>query len=61
MNFYALFRGGGQCPKNLKHDFEIIVDPKGLPSGSTFWLGFETHMGAREDTPIFRPMQGPKI
>ena len=26
-------------PKFLKHDFEIMVDPKGVPSEPTFWLG----------------------
>ena len=27
--------------KSWKHDFEIAGDPKGTPSGSTFWSGFE--------------------
>ena len=35
-------RGGGvQGLKSWKHDFEITGDPKGPPSGSTFWSGFE--------------------
>ena len=33
--------GGGQGLKSWKHDFEITGDPKGPPSGSTFWRGFE--------------------
>ena len=32
---------GVQGQKSLKHDFEITGDPKGPPSGSTFWLGFK--------------------
>ena len=39
---HHLWEGGGWSPKNRKHDFEITVDPKGPPCGSTFWLGFET-------------------
>ena len=35
-------RGGGvQGQKSWKHDFEITGDPKGPPSGSTIWWGFE--------------------
>ena len=35
-------RGGGvQGQKSWKHYFEITGDPKGSPSGSTFWSGFE--------------------
>ena len=35
-------RGEGvQGQKSWKHDFEITGDPKGLPSGSTFWSGIE--------------------
>ena len=39
----GLLRGGGgvQGQKSWKHDFEIIGDQKGPPSGSTFWSGFE--------------------
>ena len=33
--------GAVQCLKSWKHDFEITGDPKGPPSGSTFWSGFE--------------------
>ena len=33
--------GGVQGQKSWKHDFEITDDPKGPPSGSTFWSGFE--------------------
>ena len=32
---------GVQGQKSWKHNFEIIGDPKGPTSGSTFWLGFE--------------------
>ena len=35
-------RGRGvQGQKSWKHDFEITGDPKGPPSGSTFWSCFE--------------------
>ena len=44
--------GGVQGQKSWKHDFEIIGDPKGPPSGSTFWSGFEAP-GCRA-TPFFR-------
>ena len=30
-----------QGQKSWKHDFEITSDPKGPPSGPTFWWGFE--------------------
>ena len=30
-----------QGQKSWKHDFEIIGDPKGPTSVSTFWSGFE--------------------
>ena len=58
----SLLRGGGgggvQGLKSWKHDFEITVDPKGPPSGSTFWSGFEgPDCGA---TPLFR-VQKPKM
>ena len=33
--------GGVQGQISRKHDFEITGDPKGPPSGSTFWWGFE--------------------
>ena len=33
--------GGVQGLKSWKHDFEITGGPKGPPSGSTFWSGFE--------------------
>ena len=33
---------GGQASKFQKHDFEIILNQKGQPSGSTFWLDLET-------------------
>ena len=35
--------GGREGPRSesWKHDFEITGDPKGRPSGSTFWSGFE--------------------
>ena len=37
-----LFEGEGvQGQKSWKHDFEITGDPKGPPSRSTFWSGFE--------------------
>ena len=43
-----LFKGGGggggggvQGQKSWKHDFEITGDPKGPPTESTFWSGFE--------------------
>ena len=43
---YTLRGGGGggagvQGQKSWKHDFEITGDPKGPPSGSTSWSGFE--------------------
>ena len=34
-------RGVGAGQKNWKHDFEITGEPKGSPSGSNFWSGFE--------------------
>ena len=37
-----MIRGEFRPKKFQKHDFEIKVDPKGPPSESTFWLGFET-------------------
>ena len=33
--------GGFQACKFFKQIFEIAVDPKGPPSGPTFWSGFE--------------------
>ena len=37
-----LIRGRGFRPYYFqKHLFEIMVDPKGPLSGSTFWFGFE--------------------
>ena len=33
--------GGGPRSESWKHDFEITGDPKGPPSRSTFWSGFE--------------------
>ena len=33
--------GGVQGQKRWNHDFEITGDPKGTPSGSTFWWGFK--------------------
>ena len=43
MDVLGCFKEGGLVPqKNLKQDFEIMVYPKGPPSRSTFWLGFET-------------------
>ena len=41
-----------QARKFGKHIFEIAVDPKGPPSGPTFWLGLEARVVA---TPIFPP------
>ena len=37
--FYFDLRGV-QASKFQNHDSEILVDPKGPPGGSTFWLGF---------------------
>ena len=38
---YQGVKGGVQGQKSWNHDFEITSDPKGPPSGSTFWWGFE--------------------
>ena len=40
VSFFKL-KGGGYHSKFRKHNFEIVVDPKGPPSGSTFWSGWE--------------------
>ena len=38
----TLLRGGGfQGMKFVKHDFEIMVDPKGTLNGATLGYGFE--------------------
>ena len=35
-------RGGGvHAPNFQKHDFEIMVDPKGSSNEATFWSSFE--------------------
>ena len=34
-------RGGFQGMKFVKHDFEIMVDPKGTLNGATLGFGFE--------------------
>ena len=34
-------KGGVQGQKSWKHDFEITGEPKGPPTGSNFWWGFE--------------------
>ena len=39
--YYIKGGGGVQGQISWKHDFEITCDPKGPPSGSTFWWGFE--------------------
>ena len=36
-----IYQGGIQGQKSCKLDFEITGDPKGPPSGPTFWSGFE--------------------
>ena len=33
--------GGVHAPNFHKHDFEIMVDPKGSSNEATFWLSFE--------------------
>ena len=38
---YNIKCGGDQGQKCWKHDFDITGDPKGPPSGSTFWWGFD--------------------
>ena len=38
---WVIIKGGGHPCKFRKHDFEIAVDPKGPPSGPTFWLRFK--------------------
>ena len=46
-----------QGQKSWKYDFEITVDPKGPPSGSTFWLGFKVPdpLGSEWGYALFRP------
>ena len=39
MYYPVLEKGGG--PPFRRHDFEITVDPKGIPCGPTLRLGFE--------------------
>ena len=36
-----MLRGGFQARKFFKHDFEIMVDPKGTLNGATLGFGFE--------------------
>ena len=36
-----LLKGGFQGMKFVKHDFEIMVDPKGTLNGATLGFGFE--------------------
>ena len=39
-NSFSPIKGGGGGGGGFgKHDFEIMVDPKGIPSEPTFWLG----------------------
>ena len=41
MDIVGLLRGGVHAPNFQKHDFEIMVDPKGSSNEATFWSSFE--------------------